>query len=85
MWESKLTLPGKTTDRGMILVRSEFVQESQKSARFQMRWENLNNRVPRMMGMCYYTLPMRFEIYRKIPHSENSFALIYQSQQVDGT
>ena len=50
-----------------------------------MRWENLNNRVSRVLGMCYYTLPMRFEIYRKIPTTENDFTLVYQSQQIEDT
>ena len=77
MWEGKLTLPDKTNERGVIMVRGEFVRDSQLSAKFQMRWENLNNRIPRFMGMCYHTIPMRFEIYRKIPNSDNNFCLVY--------
>lgn len=49
-----------------------------------MRWENLNNRIPRVAGLCYHTLPMRFEILRAIPKSD-AFTLVYQSPLVYNT
>ena len=82
VWSGKLTLPNKTADRGTIYIRGEKVRESNTSARFQMRWENLNNRVPAFMGTCFRIVPVRFEISRATPGGNNGFCMIYRSPLV---
>ena len=84
LWESVLTEEGKTAERGTMQVRGEYIQASTETAMFQMRWENLNNWQPTFMGFCYDFMPMRFEISKKIPNSDN-FALVYHSNLAFGT
>ena len=78
VFEDILTIPGKKVNRGQIIIRGEFVHVSHYTTQFQMRWENLNNRIPRIWDICYHIQPIRFQISRRIPNSEN-FALVYMS------
>ena len=47
-----LHLEGKSSSRGLIIIRAEAIKESNVTAHFQMRWTNLNNKRAGCMGMC---------------------------------
>ena len=94
IWEGNLNDPDeknlknkkKKKALGSIIVQGEEVKESNCNARFQMRWENLNNRVPRIFDLCYHVQPVRFEILRAIPDADrpghyynDHWALVYVS------
>ena len=71
-------MPNKRGSRGQIIIRGEYVKKSNFTCEFMVRWENLNNRVPRIFDICYHIVPVRFQISRRIPNTEN-FSLVYMS------
>ena len=50
-WSGSLEWQGNKK-RGTIIVRSEAVAQTNKSARFQVSWQNLNTKQGGCLGMC---------------------------------
>ena len=79
MYMDRLSKNGSEKKNGIIIIRSEAVDESNSVAQYQFKWSNVNNKTAGFLGMCQAQRFYRFTVERRIPDSKKIFAIVSRS------
>ena len=75
-WTGNLTLNGSNANRGQLIVRTQAIQQSNLVAKWNLRWQNVQNTGGGCMGMCSERIFYRAQIMKEVPGSADRFATV---------